>query len=136
MQINESQKYIIWLAIALIALMGLFPPWSYTFDSPGRSGGSMHSEKPAGYGFIFLPPLPESKGSLYGIRIDFGRMFLQWFLVVAICTAIIMYLHIKKNSGIIELKDIVSEEETPDHGKEWARKYIKDVMVKARKEKT
>ena len=138
-KLDDVDHKIILIGIGLIILTALFPPWVYTVEG-GRTGGpAIHSEKPAGYGFIFLPPLPESKNPAYGIRIAFGRMFLQWFLVAAICAAIIMYLHIEKNSGIIELKDIVSEEEgkrltkeeikeTPERDEEWARKYIKDVL--------
>ena len=134
-KLDDVDHKIILIGVGLVILTALFPPWSYTFDSPGRSGGSMHSEKPAGYGFIFLPPSPEKKsGASYGIQIDFGRMFLQWFLVAAICAAIIMYLRIEKNRGIIELKDIVLEEdikETPDRGKEWAQNYIASVLADA-----
>lgn len=132
---------IILIGVGLIIFTILFPPWIHTFDWSGNEGGSIHSEKPAGYGFIFSPPSPEKKSGAYGIQIDFTRIFLQWLLISATCVAIIMCLHIEKSDGIIELTDIVLEKEkrltkgevkqTPDPGEEWAKKYIRDVLGEA-----
>lgn len=49
---NAKQQKVLWVAIGLVILISLFPPWKFTLDFPGR----MHVEKPGPYGLIFSPP--------------------------------------------------------------------------------
>ena len=54
-----------WIGIAVIVAMGLYPPWQVI-------GGN-----PAGYGFLYSPPLmPEQI-----LKLDWSRLLLQWCLV-------------------------------------------------------
>jgi len=39
---------------------------------PVKTGGLMHSEKPAGYGVLFSPPKPEEKAVGFGVKLDFA----------------------------------------------------------------
>lgn len=70
----------------------LFPPWQYTADRNGEDG--YHSRKPAGYALIFNPPKPQSDYSAFGIKIDFGRLSLEWAALAAV-TGIVWVLAVK-----------------------------------------
>ena len=72
---SENQRKILIAGIVIIFLMGLFPPWLYTFKRD-----SIYSENSAGYHFIIDGPKPKSLP--YGIKIDFSRLFLQCLLVI------------------------------------------------------
>jgi len=64
----------------IIVLMTLYPPWLDTLTVNG--GGTV--ESPKGYYSLVSPPLPK-KGSLRdGVSIDFGRLFLQWWVVAIV----------------------------------------------------
>jgi ABC-type oligopeptide transport system substrate-binding subunit len=51
MRINSNQKKVIIAAMALIAAVALFPPWTFTFKYQ-----STYSEEPTGYSFVGNPP--------------------------------------------------------------------------------
>lgn len=76
-----SRKILVAGAL-LFLLSGLFPPWVYTYDRNGDAGG--HTQKPAGYKFIFSPPSPETHPQysglniFFGVRVDFSRLLIQW----------------------------------------------------------
>jgi len=75
------------VGVAIFALVGVFPPWEYTFNW-SRGNAPIRVSKPAGYAPIFLPPQPEGKSELHGVRLDFGRLGIQWALVSAITASI------------------------------------------------
>ena len=77
----RHKPIIILGAIAFVA-SGLFPPWVSTFNPPG--GGV--SETPAGYRLIFDPPSYSGAGARYlgGVRIDYGRLLIQWAMIGAV----------------------------------------------------
>ncbi len=78
-------------AVAFI-LCGLFPPWQYTADRNGEYG--FHSSKPAGYSLIFHPPKPQDNGAAFGVKIDFGRLLLEWAALAA-ATGMVWVLVVK-----------------------------------------
>jgi hypothetical protein len=43
-----------------------------------------HSRKPAGYALIFYPPKPQADYAAFGVKIDFGRLFLEWAALAAV----------------------------------------------------
>jgi len=86
MSINQMQKKLIVIGIALFILMSLFPPWTYTYKYE-----SIYSEEPTGYGFIFSPPNKKLPYAVHGIKIDMSRLFIQWVIVLA-ATGIGIYL--------------------------------------------
>lgn len=77
MDLNEKQKKLIVIGVAVIILMGLFPPWTYTFKYK-----TAYSNEPAGYGFILSPPKKKSKALAHGIELDITRLSVQWIIVL------------------------------------------------------
>lgn len=78
MYLNDKQQKIVIVGIVLFALMGLFPPWTYTVDAQ-----AIHRERPAGYTLIISPPEPEEKAIAFGVKIDISRLVIQWLVLVA-----------------------------------------------------
>jgi len=85
MNINKKQKKFVVIGVAVIILMGLFPPWTHTFKS-----SSIHSEEPAGYGLIISPPPRKGKNLRFGIKIDISRLVIQWVVTIAAMSAGVM----------------------------------------------
>ena len=81
---NKMQKRIIVSGALVIMLMGLIPPWIYTFDVKLLNRPRL---RPAGYSLIFTPPPPECDGLGCGIELDFKRLFVQW-VITGIATGI------------------------------------------------
>ena len=88
--------YSIVAALFLLLATILFPPWQYTADRNGEDG--YHSRKPAGYALIFNPPKPQSDYSAFGVKIDFGRLSLEWAALAAV-TGIVWVLTVKPAWG-------------------------------------
>lgn len=91
MKINLHQKIVICVAMLLIALMTLFPPWIRTHHTE-----SFHSENPDVYSFIGDPPIKTYKKSKlklpsprYGIKIDLPRLSCQILAVLSIMTILL-----------------------------------------------
>ena len=79
---NRKQKTVLWAGIAIIALMGIFPPWVYEFGE--ALGGVKHD---AGYKCILTPPERQPKSrdiSPIRANIDVPRLCVQWFVIVVI----------------------------------------------------
>ena len=77
MSINEKQRKFIIAGVVVVILMGLFPPWTYTFKYK-----TAYSNEPAGYGFILAPPEKKNKAMTHGIELDMKRLSVQ--LVIAL----------------------------------------------------
>jgi len=73
---NKMQKRIVVVGSLAVILMGLIPPWSYTFNYK-----SVQRTKPAGYALIIAPPSPERKHVAAGVELDIKRLFVQWVVV-------------------------------------------------------
>ena len=78
MRLNVTQRGMILAGIAVIVLMGLFPPWTYTFKASG-----IYSEESAGYSFIAFPPSRKRERPAHGVKIDMSRLLLQWGVTIA-----------------------------------------------------
>jgi hypothetical protein len=90
MKINAIQRWIAVLAAVLFVIVTLFPPWLYTYDQNGTSGGR-HS-RPAGYHCIFSPPPPEISEreqyqKYYGVRFDSSALFIEYMAIAALAGA-------------------------------------------------
>jgi hypothetical protein len=86
---NKKQKYILLLGLFIIALMGLFPPWNFSFE------GSVVI-RPGPYAFIFSPPIYKPITTLpYGVegapRINTFRLLVQWAVVVTFCSGLFFF---------------------------------------------
>jgi len=92
-KMNLKQSIILVVGVSTLILMGVHPPWTYTFTS-----NQMQSEKPAGYEFIFSPPRTERSKRSYGVKIDVSRLAVQWF-VVALATGLGGFLARTKIEG-------------------------------------
>jgi len=73
---NKAQLFIMWIGIALIVLMGLFPPLAATIH-----GGIEFK----GYGFVL-----SRHGT--GVHIYFARLLIQWFIVGIVTVGVIVTL--------------------------------------------
>ena len=78
MTLNSTQRAVLLAGIAVIVLMGVFPPWTYTFKSRAT-----YSEEPAGYSFIASPPSRRGNNLMHGVKIDMPRLVIQWVLAIA-----------------------------------------------------
>ena len=74
---NAKRRKLIIAALAAIVLMGVFPPWTYTFTYQFAA-----SSRPAGYSFILTPPPREQDTPVYGIVLDVPRLLVQWSIVL------------------------------------------------------
>lgn len=72
---NDKQKKALWLGIAIMAAMGIYPPWN--FQSSQASIPEL-----IGYSWIFLPARTWTEANV----IDVTRLTIQW-IVVALITA-------------------------------------------------
>ena len=82
MEVNSKQRKVIVVGMALIAVMALYPPWTYTFKFQ-----SIYSENPAGYASIVIPPSSDSGRRSEGVKVDLTRLLLQ-LLAVSLLTGI------------------------------------------------
>ncbi len=80
---GKKSRNIIKLALALILIVGLYPPWIQTFKARG-----VDSENPIGHHFIFKPP--KSDKIIYGHKIDIARVLLYWGTVVIVAGGLVM----------------------------------------------
>lgn len=84
---NPKQKKAIFVGIALIVLMGLFPPWQEIILYPNTP----LLTRPAGYHFILNPP--ESGRSFYtGYGLDFLRITVQFIVIGAATAGVVLFL--------------------------------------------
>jgi len=86
MTFDPKQIRILIVAGAIFVGMGLFPPWTHTFNA--ESG---HHEKPAGYALIVAPPKPEFHKAFFGVRLDISRLLIQWVVLFAATGGLILF---------------------------------------------
>jgi len=83
---NFKQKIVLWIGIAIIVGMGLFPPWKVETGKERIFSGKKYTPSfivSSGYHFLFNPP-SRAKG------IDVGRLFVQIGLVAIITGGVIL----------------------------------------------
>jgi len=97
--LNSKQVKILIGGLIVFVLIGLFPPWIQCVDF-GHEGAYLKTERPAGYAPIFLPPLPEQSKKvlifdecLIGVRLDIHRLFIQWLILIALTSCILLLFH-------------------------------------------
>jgi hypothetical protein len=93
---DKRQKLVVWVALALIVWMGLYPPWVQSFQrGDGRWGPTAGS-----YGWIFDPPGPPPRVSegyfrdwrFWTNRIDTPRLAIQWLMVSMVAAGLVWTL--------------------------------------------
>ena len=80
---NAKQRRLLQIGIAAAVLMGIFPPWTDSFQYE-----TVHSQGAAGYSFILDPPKAEL---LHSITIDLSRLVVQWVVVVLAVGGSVLY---------------------------------------------
>jgi len=74
------KKMILFLGITAFLIMGIFPPWIFILDDKtGGPTGLGYYESPGHYSFVLTPPTPPYH--LYHCKIDYSRLFIQWFIL-------------------------------------------------------
>lgn len=68
-------RLVPFLAVAMLVISFLMPPWVHTYDRNGNYGG--HTRAPAGYAWVFSPPQPKDNTGYHGVQIDVSRVLLQ-----------------------------------------------------------
>lgn len=76
--LSRKQARLLWLGVALVLAMALFPPWEY------RPVLRYAMTAPAGYSWIFAPP------KLDNVRVDLTRLGIAWFSVAMVIGAAIV----------------------------------------------
>lgn len=77
---NNKKSKIIAGVVFVFFLATFFPPWIYTHDRNGSSGG--HAHKPAGFYCILWSPYPKSESVDDGVSIDMSRLMLEWLCIL------------------------------------------------------
>jgi hypothetical protein len=76
--LNSNQRKVLIVGIIAIVVMGIFPPWTYTFKYE-----STYSEVPAGYSLILIPPAPRNTSYVHGVKLDISKLIIQWLIITA-----------------------------------------------------
>lgn len=82
---NKKQIIVLWIGIAVIVIMGIFPPWIV--------GQTILSPKDGGYRFVLSHP---EVRSLDCYSLNTSRLLVQWIMVVAITGGLLVTLKEKK----------------------------------------
>lgn len=98
---NGRQRVVMWVGIAVIVGMGLYPPWVDTLDYEG-----LHFEWPGPYSWLWEPPAArktfdinvfpnrelETRMYATGIHIDMARLLIQWACVGLVAAGLVVSL--------------------------------------------
>lgn len=101
--IVRKQLVILWVGVILNTLVGLFPPWVYTWQHPGSQGGEARAERPAGHGFILTPPSRvsahgrQNEPTAYdGVGLDTERLVVEWTVITMIVGGLLWTLRVRR----------------------------------------
>jgi hypothetical protein len=81
---NKAQKWVIGVAGAIVALMGIFPPWIEIF----RGNGAIISQKLGSFA-LFDPP--NATISNRSVEVDTQRLLIAWVVVVVIAAVCLLF---------------------------------------------
>ena len=82
---NKKQKICLWIGIAVIVLMGLYPPWI----RPRRGDGVIETARPKDR-FILTAGMRSTE------RVDTSQLLIQWFMVAVVSSGLIVTFADKK----------------------------------------
>ncbi len=83
---NNQQKILIWVGLALVMAVLYFPPWLFIWE------GHMGQEAEyAGYHPIFSPPAYEGDDLKPGVQIDTLRLAAEIFVVIVLTAVMILF---------------------------------------------
>ncbi len=77
---NREQKIVLVVGLFLMALVGLFPPWTSNVDVLDDNDVKPAYYEPGGRRFLFLPPKPmmAEKRLIITQDIDYSRLVVEW----------------------------------------------------------
>ena len=81
---NTRQMVALWIGIALIALVTLFPPWVHVLST---HGGQEVTVSVSNIGFLCAPSAV--RGGL-GVRMDVARLVASWALLILVTGTFVM----------------------------------------------
>jgi len=84
---EKSQLIVLWVGIAIVVLMGIFPPWVAIAEA---------SHFYLGYSFILSPPEEMKRGEMHIAVIELTRLLTQWIMVAVIVGGLIITFKDKK----------------------------------------
>ena len=90
---NRTRESVMWAALSLLILSCLFPPWRYTYVSPGSAAVV---SRPAGYSFLLNPPVPEQTLRTFGVELDGARLVAQCALILVAGGGLVLVLRRKE----------------------------------------
>ena len=91
---NRKQKICLWIGIAVIVAMGIYPPWIKPIGD-----GCYVTPKPK-YSFILTPSGGEhTQAGCYLGRVDTSQLFAQWLVVAVVTGGLIVTLADKKSKS-------------------------------------
>ena len=73
-------------ALVIVAGLGLFPPWNFTFQTEYAA----RSVRPAPRALLFFPPSPMRGNASYGVAIDLSRLAIEWLVVGSLASALLI----------------------------------------------
>lgn len=100
---SRSSKVICLVSLLALVLAVLFPPWNEKKDYTDgghtmgriRQGGSVYRwTKPAGFAFLFSPPLPCERNA--GVGVAWDRLALEFVAIEGLAGIIILALGLRK----------------------------------------
>src|SRR5262249_40476623 len=77
---GPARSIVIYAGALALAISLLFPPWVYTFQTPGMG----QVRVPAGYALLFAPPLPRYDNGRDGVELDAWRLLVQTGLILVV----------------------------------------------------
>ena len=116
---NRRQRPVLWAAVAVSALMILFPPWLgekgewvNVSETPGKQDSQyVRSNVPMGYALIMLPPKPRFLNTDKPMGINWRRLALQ-IGVVAVGAAVAVLARRTKSIAPVSDESLQPAEES------------------------
>jgi hypothetical protein len=95
---NQKQKLTLWIGIAVVALIGLFPPWN-SVQTIATAGGAIRSTRSAGYAFLLTPPIvlePHVKHNfpldVLDVELDTTRLVVELMFSLVVIVGLVLVL--------------------------------------------
>lgn len=97
---NPIQKELLVYGAVVMLAMVAFPPWvritQHVTPAFDKSAVQTETQESAGYSWLFEPPKANNQpswgyGSYESVKIDFGRLVVQWATVAFVLGAALLY---------------------------------------------
>lgn len=82
---QARQKNWICLGIAVMVVLGMYPPWVSVFPV---LAGHVTATRPIGYAWLFSSPPPSNEN---GLAIDLARLLVEWAIVGLLTAGFVLW---------------------------------------------